>query len=96
MALKHPYRKGYRLEREVLKRFKDYGFKVVRSPASKGNGDIYVEGLGDIQLKARKSIGIYRWLEGADLLIVKADRKDPLVILPLEMFLRLIGSRHWR
>ena len=90
MPLKHPYRKGYRFEREVLKKFEEAGFKVVRSPASKGSGDLYIEGLGDVQLKTRKSIAIYRWFDGADALIVKADRKDPLVVLPLRHFLALL------
>ena len=28
---------------------------------------------------------IYRWLDGRDILIVKADRREPLVILPLAL-----------
>jgi hypothetical protein len=28
---------------------------------------------------------LYRWLEGRDLLVVKADRRDPLVVLPLRL-----------
>jgi len=90
MPLKHPYRKGYRFEREVLKKFEEAGFKVVRSPASKGSGDLFVEGLGEVQVKARKEIAIYRWFDGADALIVKADRKDPLVVIPLRHFLALL------
>ncbi len=62
----------------------------MRSPASKGKGDLYVEGLGDVQLKARKSIALYKWFDGADVLIVKADRKDPLVVIPLRHFLALL------
>ncbi len=94
MPLKHSYKKGYRFEREVLKKFEEAGFKVVRSPASKGKGDLYIEGLGDVQLKARKSIAIYNWFDGADTLIVKADRKDPLVVIPLRHFLMLLeGSQ---
>ena len=26
---------------------------------------------------------LYRWLDGRDLLIVRADRREPLVVLPL-------------
>jgi hypothetical protein len=28
---------------------------------------------------------LYHWLDGADLLIVKADRLEPLVVLPLKL-----------
>jgi hypothetical protein len=28
---------------------------------------------------------LYRWLDGADFLIVKADRPEPLVVLPLKL-----------
>ncbi len=90
MPLKHPYRKGYRFEKEVQRKFEEAGFKVVRSPASKGSGDLYIEGLGDVQLKARKTISIYSWFDGADVLIVKADRKEPLVVIPLRQFLALV------
>ena len=84
------YRKGYRFEREILQKFREAGFKAVRSAGSHGAGDLYIEGLGEVQLKARKSIAVYRWFEGADTLIVKADRKEPLVIVPLKHFLALL------
>ena len=90
MPLKHPYKKGYRFEKEVQKKFEEAGFKVVRSPASKGSGDLYIEGLGDVQLKARKSVALYKWFDGADVLIVKADRKEALVVIPLQHFLALL------
>ena len=90
MPLKHPYRKGYRFEREVLKKFEEAGFKVVRSPASKGSGDLFVEGLGEVQVKARKKYGIYDLFEGADFLVIKADYREPLIVLSLERFLKLL------
>jgi hypothetical protein len=33
---------------------------------------------------------IYDWLEDKDLLIVKADRKEPLVVLRLEDYIKLL------
>ena len=27
---------------------------------------------------------IYKWLDGADLLVVRADRSEPLVVVPLQ------------
>jgi len=84
------YRKGYRVEREVYNRFKEAGFEIVRSAGSHGKGDLYVEGLGSIQVKARKKYGIYDLFEGADFLVIKADYKEPLIVLPLERFLELL------
>jgi len=84
------YRKGYRFEREILQKFREAGFKAIRSAGSHGAGDLYIEGLGEVQLKARKSIAVYRWFEGSDALIVKADRKEPLVVVPLSRFLELL------
>jgi hypothetical protein len=84
------YRKGYRVEREVYQKFKEAGFEVVRSAGSHGKGDLYVEGLGSIQVKARKRYGIYDLFEGADFLVIKADFKEPLIVFPLKKFLKLL------
>ena len=63
---------------------------MVRSAGSHGKGDLYVESLGSIQVKARKRCGIYELFEGADILVIKADRKEPLVVIPLQRFLELL------
>ena len=83
------YRKGYRVEREIYHRFKEAGFEVVRSAGSHGAGDLYVVGVGSIQVKARKNFGIYNLFEGADVLIIKADYKEPIICLSLSRFLQL-------
>jgi Holliday junction resolvase len=85
--MKHPYRKGANFERKIKKTLKENGFKVVRSAGSHGKGDLYVEGLGTVQVKARKNLAIYTLFEGADVLVVKADYKEPLIVMPLEKFL---------
>jgi hypothetical protein len=28
---------------------------------------------------------LYRWLDGSDLLIVRADRREPMVVVPLRL-----------
>ena len=84
------YQKGYRVEREILQKFQAADFQVVRSAGSHGAGDLYVEGLGSVQIKARKSVAIYNWFEGANILVLKADRKEPLVVVPLNRFLELL------
>ena len=83
---------SYRVEREVYQKFKEAGFEVVRSAGSHGKGDLYVVGIGSIQVKARKNFGIYSLFEGADALIIKADYKEPLICLPLSRFLQLRGG----
>ena len=88
--MKNPKAKGTRLEREVKKAFEKAGFTVVRSAASLGKADLYVEGIGSIQCKSRKNFGVYSLFEGADVLVVKADRKKPLIVMPLEKFLQMI------
>ena len=87
------YRKGYRVEREIYHKFKEAGFEVSRSAGSHGKGDLYVVGVGSIQVKARKRHGIYSLFEGADALIIKADYKEPLICLPLSRFLQLQGGK---
>ena len=84
--------KGTRFERQVKKAFEEAGFEVVRSAASLGKADLFVEGLGSVQCKVRKKLSIYGLFEGADVLAVKADRKEPLIVVPLETFVRLIGG----
>ena len=89
--MKNPKAKGTRFEREVKKAFEEAGFSVVRSAASLGKADLYVEGIGSVQCKARKRFSLYSLFGGADVLVVKADRKEPLVVIPLSAFLGVIN-----
>lgn len=93
MSLKNPRAKGSRVEREVRKIFESAGFEVVRSAGSLGKGDLHVSALGSVQVKARKRFGIYNLFEGADALIIKADGKEPLILLPLKKFLGVWHGR---
>ena len=93
MKLKNPKAKGSRVEREIKKAFESASFEVVRSAGSFGEGDLYVSGIGSIQVKARKSFHIYSLFEGADILIIKADYQKPLIVLPLERFLQIAGKK---
>jgi Holliday junction resolvase len=87
------YRKGYRVEREVKHKFEEAGFEALRSAGSHGAGDLFVVGLGSIQVKARKRFSIYGLFEGADILVVKADREEPLVVIPIGRFLELLKEK---
>jgi len=88
------YRKGARVEREIKKLFEENGFKVVRSAGSKGETDLYIYNklaLG-IQVKARKKSGLYNLLGSADALVIKADRQEPLIVMPLKTFLEAVNN----
>ncbi len=85
--------KGSRVEREVKKAFETAGFEAVRSAGSLGKGDLHVSGIGFVQVKARKRFHIYSLFEGADVLVIKADRKEPLVVIPLSRFLEVCRGR---
>jgi Holliday junction resolvase len=87
--------KGNRLERAVVRALQEAGLAAERVPlsgAARGrfSGDLSVPLLGvdrRVEVKARANgfRQLYDWLNGADFLIVKADRLEPLVVLPLKL-----------
>lgn len=85
--MKNPKAKGSRIERQVKKIFEDFGFEVVRSAGSLGKADLQVKGIGSIQVKGRKSFSILNLFDGADKLIIKANRKQPYIVMPLKDYL---------
>jgi Holliday junction resolvase len=88
--LKNPKAKGSRVEREIRSIFEQAGYKVVRSAGSLGKADLYIHRIGSIQVKARKNISLYKLFEGADFLIIKANYKEPLVVMDIKKFLKLL------
>ena len=93
-------RKGKRIEYLVRDRFRELGLECERVPCS-GNsrcvkGDLLLSLDGrtlKVEVKARKKNGLkklYDWFEGNDLLVVKIDRKEPLVVLPMSLLGELI------
>jgi hypothetical protein len=65
---------------------------VPLSGAARGRfgGDVSLPLLGidrRVEVKGRADgfARLYAWLDGADLLVLKADRKEPLVVLPLQL-----------
>ena len=94
--------KGDRLERALVKLFQAAGFAAERVPLSGAAGGSY---LGDLTVpvigrdltveakhRATGFAGLYGWLESRDVLIVKADRKEPLVILPMTLALAVMAA----
>lgn len=87
-------RKGVEAEREFAKLIG--GERVPLSGAAGGNYTGDVIGLGLRWECKRRRNGfkqLYDWLDGADALAVRADRKPWLVVMPLERLLELIGDR---
>ena len=92
---KGPRQKGNRAERAIVKFLQDRGLAAERIPLSGSAGgsfvgDLTVPLLGadlvvEVKCRADGWRELYRWLEGRDLLVVKADRAEPLVILPLRL-----------
>lgn len=87
--------KGNRSERDFARRIG--GHRIPLSGSMAGyKGD--VQGLGLVwECKVRKDgfKQIYQWLEheAKDALAIKADRKDWLVVMPLEKFLEITKGR---
>lgn len=93
--------KGARSERNLVAIFQAYGIPAVRVPLSGASefqkGDVIIEVKEEkwqLESKVRKDgfKQLYGWLDGNDVLAVKADRKEVLVVLPLKRFCELIGG----
>jgi hypothetical protein len=86
--------KGNRFERAIVKLLQDRGLGAERVPLSGSaggsySGDLTVPVLRDLVVEANARANgfarLYSWLEGRDALIIKADRRDALVILSLRL-----------
>lgn len=97
--------KGDRFEGEVVKTFLADGIPAQRVPLSGAaggmfGGDVQIIGGGgssplvplklECKVRARAWKAEYGWLEGNYALVVKRDRSEPLVIMRLSDFTRLI------
>jgi Holliday junction resolvase len=91
--------KGDRLERAIVRLLQDNGLAAERVPLSGAAGGSY---LGDltvpllgvdrvVEAKARATgfAQVYSWLQDRDILVVKADRRDALVVLPLRLAVQI-------
>ena len=92
--------RGNNLEREIVNAAKDIGLSAKRAYASDGRSlgksevvDVVVEHT-TIQAKRRKKVA--QWLypdyhgDDVDAVVTRMDRKEPLAIIPLKRFLRLL------
>lgn len=92
--------KGLRIERQIVNALQEWGYAAERIPLSGAaggsfGGDITVPVLGEdmrgeVKGRATGFAQPYGWLEGVDFLVVKADRKEPLLVMPLKKAAELI------
>ena len=95
-----PKRNGVRVEQALVQLLCELGLPCTRVPLSGAtsgawSGDIQLELRGrtlKIEVKARREFRtLHQWLEGADLVLLKADRQPPLAVLPIALLAELIA-----
>jgi hypothetical protein len=100
-------RKGDRIERELVERHRAIGIHAERYPLSgasrfRGSGhdfDLYLCGRDEPpavgEVKGRKSgsgfVTLEKWLGAYDVLFLKRNNTDPLVLLPWRMWVTLLA-----
>ena len=105
MTVPHPSkRKGDRVEREIVEALRTIGVDAHRVPLSGAVGGDYS---GDLRLtvagrrfvaevKARAGGDgfktLEKWLAENDLLVLRRDRAEPLIVLPWATFALLVGE----
>ncbi len=96
--------RGNRFERYVVQRAKEEGFDAERAWGSDGKSLGLTHDVDAVirtkietwkcQMKKRKSIASYvKPSENVDVQIIGEDRQEPLVVIPLSKFLKLIGDK---
>ena len=93
--------KGNRAERAIVAFLQDNGFAAERVPLSgsaggKYVGDVTIPLLGrdmcaEVKVRAHGFGQLYAWLDGREILIVRQDRREPLVILTLRLAAEVAG-----
>jgi Holliday junction resolvase len=93
--------KGARTERAIVDILQNHGLAAERVPLSgaahgRFSGDVSVPVLGvdrrvEVKCRARGFAQLYGWLAGVDYLVVKQDRAEPLVVLPLRVAAEIVA-----
>jgi Holliday junction resolvase len=91
--------KGNRTERHLVRVLQAAGFAAERIPLSGAaggsfTGDLNVPLLGrdrrvEVKVRGTGFAQLYGWLAGADLLVVKRDRDEPLVVIPITLAIEI-------
>jgi hypothetical protein len=88
--------KGARTERAIVRLLQGLG-AVKISGIYKPGADISMPLLGferaiEVKCRATGFAQLYSWLDGRDVLIVKADRREPLVVLSLSLAAKVAAA----
>lgn len=92
--------KGARSERNIVNSLKARGIPAERVPLSgamhgRFGGDIDIKGYRlEVKCRADGFKQIYGWIEGSDALVIMADRKEPLIVMPLSMWKGIEANEH--
>jgi Holliday junction resolvase len=91
--------KGNRTERAIVRALQDHGFGAERVPLSGSAGGSYfgdltvpllgVDRVVEVKARAAGFATLYGWLTDRDMLVVKADRREALVVLPLRLAIEI-------
>ena len=91
--------KGNRAERALVRTLQAAGFGAERVPLSGSAGGSYlgdltvalqgVDRVVEVKVRATGFSQLYAWLDGRDLLVVRADRREPLVVVPLSLAIEI-------
>ena len=102
MSGRKPRDKGNRAERAIVRYLQDKGFAAERVPLSGAAGgsylgDLSVPALGrdlcvEVKVRATGFTPFYAWLDKRDILIVKRDRSEPLVVLPMRLAAEFLAA----
>ena len=94
-----PREKGARAERALVKFLQAHGFAAERVPLSGSAGGSFcgdltipilgVDRLCEVKVRAAGFAQLYSWLTNRDFLIVRADRSEPLVVIPLPLAIEI-------
>jgi Holliday junction resolvase len=94
--------KGARTERAIVHLLQARGFAAEKiSGMYKPGSDISIPLLGsdrktEVKCRQHGFAQLYTWLQSAEILIVKADRSEPLVILPLRLAIEIAAVAEQR
>jgi hypothetical protein len=96
---RRPRQKGNRLERQLVELLQRAGIAAERIPLSgsaggKYAGDLSIPVLGidrccECKVRGKGFGQLYRWLDQRDLLIVRQDRREPLVVIPIRLAIEI-------
>jgi len=89
-------RKGASGERELCQLIEaEFGIRTKRLLGQErdGGSDVPLPGLGVFEVKRRKRVAnLYTWLESAQMVALRGDGRDWLVVLPWPLFATLARS----